>query len=427
VVRQYALLDLLLAVGLWFFLRFLRDRRRRDLWVYAACLFVAFFVQYGSFVLPAGVGLLTLGLLATRRIDLRTAVAIAVAHLPLIAAAGLLFELQIRPNLVGQMMQREAVHGWLAESFSTGPGNVLASGLALFEYLAGPRFGVATAAAFLAGLAACVANRRGEIAGLVLATMTVAVALSLLELYPFGGTRHSFHLAPLVVLPLAAGVRWIVDRGARAALTVATALLALVVATGPVGQWDGLFGARPGVTRELAIPRREIADLHPIFTELFRSRGVTVTDLETIYMLSPVMRAANAWPSWFGTPSMAVYSFGEQLVVVAPVWHVTGGVEALRSPRQLAGVLRAIEAGLPAAAARLADGVTVISTDGARLLRSIPTLRDGSLGQGGMVEEIASTQNVSAFRLDVARYRATLDAQWRSLRREQLRKARRTP
>ena len=85
--------------------------------------------------------------------------------------------------------------------------------------------------------------------------------------------------------------------------------------------------------------------------------------------------------------------------------------------------LRAIETGLPEAGSRLGGGVTVISTDGGRVLRTIPRAADGQRGDRPMVEELAASPHVSVFQLDVAQYRATLDARRRAIRREQLRRA----
>ncbi|MFQ5415922.1 MAG: glycosyltransferase family 39 protein [Myxococcota bacterium] len=407
VIRPYAFQGLLLAVALWFVLRYLRDRRLRDLVGYAGSATLALFVQYGSFLLAAGVGAVVGGMALARRLDARSLRALALAHIPLALGGAWLFYFQIRPKLMGQAIQREAVEGWLADQFVAGPACVWRGFLGLFDYLAGPSFAAAAGVGFVVGLVVCVRERRVEVAGLCAAALFVAVTLSVLSLYPFGGTRHSFHLAPLVVLPIAVAIGRVMSAGrSRAAAAVAIVAL-LFVAAAPTRSALGFSPS--GRDSELSIPRREMEDLRAVFDSEASRPGLTIVDVETVYMLSPLLREVDAWPSWFGLPRMAVYPWRQRVVVVAPVWNMDADLPARLAPRQLAGVLAAIELNLPNAVKYLERDVGVISTSGSRLLDSIRELAEEDGLSGALTEEVAQSPHVAIFRLRVGPYRQALE------------------
>jgi hypothetical protein len=125
-------------------------------------------------------------------------------------------------------------------------------------------------------------------------------------------------------------------------------------------------------------------------------------------MLSPLLREADAWPSWFGIPRMAVYPWGRRIVVVAPVWNMDADLPARHGPRQLAGVLAAIELNLPRAAKYLERDVSVISADGPRLLDSIRALAEETGAPGALTEEVALSPHIAIFRLRVGPYQQAL-------------------
>jgi hypothetical protein len=408
VIRPYAFQNLLIVLALLFFFRYLRRRSAGDLLLYTGCMLLALFIQYGSFLLPGGVALLSAVFALTRRLDARAVRELCLAYAPLVIAGALLFWLQIRPNLIGQPIQKGAVEGWLAGQFGVGPGGVWRNLLGLFDYLAGLRFAAAGVVAFFAGLAVCVSDRRGEIAGLCAAVLVVAITVSSLALYPFGGTRHSFHLAPLIALPIAYAVGWVVDRGARVAAVAAAVAAGLVFAAGPVEVALGFPAERKAPEPEFVIPRQEVEALRPAFAAIADSPGLAIMDLETVYTLSPLWREAGAWPSWFGSPPIAAYRVGERLVVAPPVWHLDGGLGQDLAHRPLRGVLRSIEENLPNMAEHLGRDVRVISTGGERILESIRRLQRGGERRGSLTDEVVGGPHVVIFRLNVDLYRKAL-------------------
>jgi len=413
VIRPYALQQLLIASALLFFFRYLRLRGAVDLLLYAICMVVAVLVHYGSFLLPCAMALFLTAFAAARRLDARAVRKLCLANTPLVAAAALLFWLHIRPNLLGQPIQKSAVEGWLASQFAGDVGGVWRNFLGLFDYLFGVRLAPIAVIAFLAGLVICARARRHELVGLCLASLVVAVGLSALHLYPFGATRHSFHLAPFVVLPVACGASWVVSRGVSVATAAASVAAALAIAGEPVAAALGFPAGREPPAPELRIPRQEVDELRPAFDDLASSRGLMLMDLETAYTLSPLFREAGAWPSWFGSGPIAIYRWGRRFVIVPPVWNMTGGLGAKLPYWPLMRTIRGVERDLPNLAGFLGDDVPVISTHGPRILESIQLL-EGEPGSE-LVEEVVRFPNIVIFRLNASQYRRVLAEQARKL------------
>jgi hypothetical protein len=404
VIRPYALQNLLIVSALLFFFRYLRLRNRSDLTLYAVCMVVAVFIHYGSFLLPAAMAAFLTVFALARQLDERTLRNLCLANTPLVVAAALLYWLQIGPNLLGQTIQKGAVEGWLASQFAGDVGGVWKNFLGLFDYLFGLRLAGVAVIAFFAGLLLCVRDRRSEIFGLCLASLLVAVALSVVDLYPFGATRHSFHLAPLVGLPIVYGASWVAARGPAVAA-------ALTIVAEPVATVLGFSAGRESPEPELQLPRREVDELRPIFADLANSRGLMLMDLETAYTLSPLLREADAWPRWFGSGPLALYRWGRRFVIVPPIWNMSGDFERGLPHWPLLGTIREVENDLPELARFIGNDVPVVSTHGAHVLESIRLL-EGKPGRE-LVDEVVRLPNIVIFRLDTGAYRRVLAEQAR--------------
>jgi hypothetical protein len=405
--RPYALQGFLIASALLFFFRHLRGRRARDLKLYVACMLLALFVQYGSVLPLAGMVFVLVACILKRRFDAREIRGLVLAHLPILLAGALLLGLHVGPNLSGSGVQRDAVSGWLASQFVAGPGEAWRNFLGLFDYAAGMRLAAVAVVAFLAGIAACIADRHYALVGLWAAVLTVAVALSLLSLYPFGGTRHSFYLAPLFGLTIAYGVGWVAARG-RSAVAVAAASAALLVfGAGPTEALLGFPGNREAPPPELTIARSELTELGPSIEALARSPGILIVDNETLNTLSPFLREARTKRRLIGKPPILSFRWGARRVVVHPAWNMEAGVEDEPSGTHLVLLLRLVEK-IPAMANLINRDVRVISTDGPTIPQAIRTLSRPPDGRPPVFDELSQTPHVSIFRLKVALYRHVL-------------------
>jgi len=307
------------------------------------------------------------------------------------------------------------VEGWLASQFVGDAGGAWRNFLGLFDYLFGVRLAAFGVVAFFFGLILCVRHRRDELVGLCVASLVVAVLLSALDLYPFGATRHSFHLAPLIGLPIAVAASWVASRGAATTAVAASVAVTLIIAEEPAAITLGFPSGREPPGPELRIPRQEVDDLRSAFSDLASSRGLILMDLETAYTLSPLFREADAWPSWFGSGPIAIYRWGRRFVIVPPVWNMTGGLGKDLPHWPLLRTIRDVETDLPRLARLVGDDVPVISTHGPRVLHSIQLLA-GKPGDE-LVKEVVRFPNIVIFRLNTDQYRRVLAEQARNLQR----------
>jgi hypothetical protein len=411
--RPYALQGLLIVSALLFFFRYLRGRRARDLTLYVACMLVALFVQYGSVLPLAGMMLVLAACILTRRFDARALRGLALAHLPLLLAGALLYALHVGPSLSGSGVQTDAVGGWLASQFVAGPGEIWRNFLGLFDYAAGTRLAAAAAVAFLAGIAACIADRRYALVGLCAAVLIAAVCLSLLSLYPFGGTRHSFHLAPLLGLTIAYAVGWVARRGFASAAVAAGVAGLLVLGAGPTEAVLGFPVDREGPPPELTIARSELDELTPVIEALARSPGILIVDHETLSTLSPFFREARVKRRMTGKPPIMSFPWGARRVLIHPAWNMDAGVEDEPSGSHLALLLQ-LAATNPKMARLIDRDMRVISTGGPTIPQAIRALSRPPGSRPPLLDELSQTPHVSVFRLNVALYRHALRAAGRT-------------
>jgi hypothetical protein len=224
--------------------------------------------------------------------------------------------------LHGGALEHEAIQTWLGTSyFQAGRDSVLTWIPLRTQELAwwltrlrapwGPRLGWILASAFLLGAVWMTARRRLAVLLLVMPFL-LAGAASILHLYPFGGTRHSSYLAPL----LAAGVGVLATEtgGRRAWLAV---LLALATAILPWSENRDL------ISREL----RERQATYHVEEALNYARDTLPTDaLLCVDHQTQVMLEYYAMRGEFQTLDIAQTGFFERRLFGHPmlsprIWH----------------------------------------------------------------------------------------------------------
>jgi hypothetical protein len=411
-IRPYAFQSVLIVSALLFFFRYLRRRSAGDLWLYSACMSVALTVHYGSFVLAVGTSLALAVDAALRRPGARELRDLCLAHVPLVLTGGLLFALHIAPSLMGSRMQSSAVQGWLSAQFVEGPLHGWRNFFGLFDYAAGMRLAAAGGVAFFAGIAACLADRRYALAGLCGVTLVAAVILSALALYPFGGSRHSFYLAPLLALPIAYGVARVVSGRVQTAAVAASIVALLVVAAEPAGALLGLRSDREPPRRGFGIPVREMEKMRSTFDALAGTPGIAIMDCVSAYTLMPILPEGVRWMRQARTPKLSSFRWRERDIAVIPAWHLEAGREndPTSLTMHLSAALRLIEEQRPELAGLSDSDVRVISARGRGLQRAIESLADSPEGRSELIDEIGPSGYVGSFRLNVGAYREALAA-----------------
>ncbi|HVS18558.1 MAG TPA: glycosyltransferase family 39 protein [Planctomycetota bacterium] len=295
VMRPYAALALALTIAVLGLVDWLDRGRARGLVVHALGLVAAVGLHYSAF-LVAGACMAGTALLAARhRAPLRTWLALAAAWTAPAAAMVALYAGHIAPSLRGSALEAQAQEGWLARHYVSTPFTAAKQLLYSFELVlgwAGP------ALPLLLVLAGRLARRRGRDEAWLLPTLLLptAVAASWLSLYPLGGSRHSYHLVPLLTA-LAAGStpaiealsdpRW--RRAGRALMW--TALASSLACTASL-----VLRNRPLVLpREHFVRRSDARDLDTALRGRIDARAVLLADFQAINLLMPLLGPAGGW------------------------------------------------------------------------------------------------------------------------------------
>ncbi|MGD2047588.1 MAG: glycosyltransferase family 39 protein, partial [Gemmatimonadota bacterium] len=212
VMRQYALLLLVLAAALLFLLRYLREPSTKRLVAYGACTVVAALLHYSTIFALGVFGILTLvdgfrrgmGRPAWRRL----VVAQAIPALTLIALYFLHLR-RIQADLGGH-----ALEGWLAGFMIGSPRDAWLAFVGFHSMIAGEMWAAPAAVLTLAaGVWAWKRERWSPVLIAAVAGLAIAFAGAAVQLYPFGPTRHAVWLLVFVVPLLARAIAALTTSG----------------------------------------------------------------------------------------------------------------------------------------------------------------------------------------------------------------------
>jgi hypothetical protein len=233
-VRDYSVLLLWIAGALYFLEKAFRDQKISSIAYYSLFLYLAILTHYSAlwFVLAAGVYVL----LRISSLKGRARTAWILFQLGAASIYVWLYRAHVSA-LHGSAMESEAMTGWLrAYYFRAGESPVAflqRTTLDVFQYLFGSRpWGTVALFMFVAGLlwllGAGLFRKRGELAAfglLLLLPFAFGMIGSLLDVYPYGGTRHSIYL----LLFATAGVSFLIATVIRQRLLPILLLAALLI------------------------------------------------------------------------------------------------------------------------------------------------------------------------------------------------------
>jgi hypothetical protein len=415
VARPYALVVLLSICALGALFRFVDSRRPSAAYTYAAWMAAAACVHYSAYLALSGTGVVLAVAGTTGRLTGREVRDLALAHVPLALLAAVQFVSHVQPAMLNSTMQAEALGQWLGEHFGSALGSNF---VGLFDYLAGRAWAGVAAVLFVlsVGFAGWVALRAGQFRwvgglrwslALCLGALGVAGLASAASLYPFGATRHSFYLAPFLLLPVGAACAACAARGRTAVFAALGVLVLLAVAREPLANGLGLTDTQPSPDPEFWIPTQEIESLRAPLDALAAQPGLLIADLSTVYTLLPLMGAAGTQTPWLGGPGANGFAWNARRVVVVPHWQTSAEASGAGRPNHLWTQIRRLretDSEWPA----LAGDVAVISADGRRLPREVRSLAQPGSQGGGLHAVVMRSAHVSAFALNVDAYQRAL-------------------
>lgn len=281
VVRPYMLQISFTALGLWGLLGYLEKDSRAGLGIYAMAASAALFLHYGTFVVLGGIGICLGVSLAAGRLSPTRLLHVALASLPLAAGAVYLYIAHVAPRVIGSAMQANARENWLREHFSS---DLLQAGGGLFDaavFACGQWPAVLVSGLGVIGVLLLVIRRRIEAASLLLGVPLTAGVLTMLGLYPLGGSRHSLYLV-VILLPAFACALMLAPIGRYGTRAAGGVLLVLILQM--ASAWSG--GEKPPLTApERVILREEAQILRRWFRSEEASHKIFITDRQTSFLL----------------------------------------------------------------------------------------------------------------------------------------------
>jgi hypothetical protein len=233
-VRDYSLLLVWMAGALYFLEKAFRDQRISSITYYSLFLYLAILTHYSALWFVLAVGIYVLLRISSLKGHARTA-----WILFQLGAASIYVWLYFAhvSALRGSAMEAEAMRGWLSALYLRAGENPVAflqrTTPDAFQYLFGSRpWGTVALVLFVAGvlwlLGEGLLRKRGHLAAfglLLLLPFAFGMAGALLDLYPYGGTRHSIYL----LLFATAGVSFLIATLVRQRLLPILLLAALLI------------------------------------------------------------------------------------------------------------------------------------------------------------------------------------------------------
>ncbi|MHC5063245.1 MAG: glycosyltransferase family 39 protein [Planctomycetota bacterium] len=407
VIRPYSMLLASMSFALWLLLCELQEPHRRQRIAYAILLCISLLLHYSAIILLPGIAACILAAKLSGRVDAQRFRQLSILQLPAALVTLGLIGLHIIPELMGSEMQSLARDdGWLVGFYPDSPAQLWQHFLGIFAYGLGPGLVAPTVLLFALGLALIGRDSRSLQAGLVLATLAGALVLAALGLYPFGPTRHSLYLLPLLLLPMAAAIGWSLAAGPRSSLARIFALLVILFLA-----WLGrdLLGAD-----ELPPASRQEQRLHPetvdqamsILENWPGSQGLLLMDQRCFNTLAPVLGEA-AGKAVEGSTKAGYASFDWQgwQVLVTESWVITASRANRDRSDHLLKLLREVETGAPELRLAAREEVVILA-DGRipRVVQDFLSLFSEDNPGGALILASHNLENFHVFAVNMRRY-----------------------
>jgi uncharacterized membrane protein len=244
-MRPYGFLLLFLAAALWMLERGFERNSARDMLIFGVFLCLAIFTQYSAIWAAIAMGIYTLARIFYGELKKAAIWGWIGSQLCALAVLGFLWVTHIS-RLHNGAMESVAVNGWLRLEYFQHGENVfrflLRTTTDAFLYLltrklavtfAIPLAGVVTVLFFLFAIALLLRNRTATVKHgstrmfgvLVLLPVVVGCVGALVQLYPYGSSRHVAYLAPFVIAGIAFGIAWLSRKAFWAGMLAAVALV----------------------------------------------------------------------------------------------------------------------------------------------------------------------------------------------------------
>jgi hypothetical protein len=325
-IRPYALLLALLSAALYTLLVYMRSPSDRLLAAYGALIAAALLTHYSAVLGVAVLSALVLHERVAGNLSHRIWWGLLGTH----AAAGLLilglYLFHLR-TLMSSQLATSALDGWLAHWLVSSPGEAWRA-LVAYQFLMAPLHWIGRGALVLLAATAWAATRPEDRRVAVLAGtgLGIALLLSALEVYPFGGSRHVTWLVAFTVPAVAWLPAAILRLPRRHALFVGVPLAALLALGSPIESVivpPSMIGGGSSATDDNTVRTRDLA---PMVVNRLDPEGrprIILMAEQAYYLMMPLYATERHPIRDVSDEPFFHFAYGARDVVVVRSWDWT--------------------------------------------------------------------------------------------------------
>jgi 4-amino-4-deoxy-L-arabinose transferase-like glycosyltransferase len=200
VVRVYSLLLLFLSGSLYFFAACLEKPEKKYLLGYSLCMLLAIATHYPAVIPFTAIGSVWLLRLVMQKKPAAEYRGIIMVHLPPLMLFCILYFFLISYHLGGGGVYGTIKETYLAPLFPQTFSGFMSNTRDFFGYLFLPPYATLSAVLTLLGVIALWNTARRALAAAIVLTFAITIIFTIFKLFPFGGSRHSIYLFPMVCL-----------------------------------------------------------------------------------------------------------------------------------------------------------------------------------------------------------------------------------
>jgi hypothetical protein len=208
VVRPYSLLLVFLSGALYLFAACIEKPRKKYFYGYSICMLLAIATHYPAVMFIAAIGCVSLLRLIIKNKPSAENRRVIMAHLPPLALFCMLYFYHISYHLGGGGVYGAIKETYLAPLFPQTFSGFINNARDFFGYLFLPPYATLSAVLSMMGAIALWQTSRRTIAAAIVIAFAITIIFTILKLFPFGGSRHSIYLFPMVCLLVGASAQY---------------------------------------------------------------------------------------------------------------------------------------------------------------------------------------------------------------------------
>ncbi|MCB9890524.1 MAG: hypothetical protein H6832_08250 [Planctomycetes bacterium] len=349
IMRPYAFLIATLSFGLAGLVLWARGGSWSALVLHVTCTSLALVTHYSAFlVAPTMVFVVLHAVLAGRLRGQRLIATFAAACVSLVIVVALYFW-HLRPRLLGSALEAQAFdgEGWLAPFLIDSPLDLLTHTKGFVSFHVGHAMEFAAFALVLTGIVvSCL--RRDVRTLLVLGTLWgTAILFAALGKYPFGASRHSLWMTPMIAIAFGRGTTSLLARRPAVSALVAAVLIGCVFVGERLAVLTNFGAPLREIVGEQPVPRSSIARFASLQSEIERENGFVLTDMQSYYTLLPLYERSREAASIGANTEWLRFQWGRREVDVAWRWQLSPLAQDYGQPQHIAYLVDARDAAVP--------------------------------------------------------------------------------